>query len=61
MMAPVEVPPNVNGKRPDPQGEITVSPGSEGGQSGLPPSQGPIGPPQGPPGAPPSGPYGSRE
>ena len=58
---PVDVPPNVNGKRPDPQGEITVSPGSEGGPSGLPPGQGPIGPPQGPPGSPPSGPYGSQD
>jgi cell division protease FtsH len=58
---PVDVPPSVNGKRPDPAGEITVSPGQEGGPSGLPPSQGPIGPPQGPPGSPPPGPYGTQE
>jgi cell division protease FtsH len=55
---PVDVPPAVNGRRPEAaQGEITVSPGSEGGPTGLPPSQ----PPLGPPGAPPSGPYGSQD
>jgi cell division protease FtsH len=53
---PVDVPPSANGKRPDPQGEITVSPGSEGGPTGLPPSQ----PPLGPPGSPPSGPGSHR-
>jgi cell division protease FtsH len=55
---PVEVPPNANGRRPEPAGEITVSPGSEGGATGL-PEPPPVGPPQGPPGSPP-GPYGQR-
>ncbi len=47
---PVDIPANVNGRRPDPQGEITVSPGQEGSGSPMP---GHPGPPDAPPGAPP--------
>jgi cell division protease FtsH len=50
---PVTVPASLNG-RPEPTGEITVSPGGESGQSPLPGD--PNHPPSGPPGSPPPGP-----
>ncbi len=50
---PVEVPAGLNG-RPEPVGEITVSPGTESSQSPL-PGEPPM-PPTGPPGSPPTGP-----
>jgi cell division protease FtsH len=48
---PVDVPAGLNG-RPEPAGEITVSPGTENPQHSLPGE----GPPTGPPGSPPPGP-----
>ena len=54
---PVTVPASLNG-RPEPTGEITVSPGGESSQAPLPgdPNQPPTGPPGSPPPGPPLGP-----